>query len=200
MPRYARKAHNPVTVPRYLVNPVYGPTNAAGGSHMFVVLGPMAVDPRNYGSRTGKMSIPSLMNPLHERDPGGWVAGHLLNDNMGGSGVKRQNLTPLTQTANKQHAKLENRVKSMVVIARMFHEGNPEAKFWLGVEYTVKVSAKLFGNFAPYNHCASHIKVTGRPVKVDKKTKHRAPIHGFHELQQLAFHERRIENSDAHIL
>ncbi len=196
----ARAAHTPIAVPRYLKQPAWGPLGTTSGTGMVVILGPAAVEPTNYGSRTGQHSIPSLMRPLHVRDPGKWVAGHLLNDNMGGSGIKANNLTPLTQTANKQHAGYENRVKSMVLIARQMHNQNPQSKYWIGVKYEVKVSAQLFGDYAPYNRCPSHIKVSGTLVKVDKKTKFVTALPPMPAMQGLCFQNERVDNDDSHLI
>lgn len=60
---------------------------------MEVILGSDAVKPENYGSSTNANSIKSHMTKLNTKDytltPAGiqkglWVAGHLLNDNLGG--------------------------------------------------------------------------------------------------------------------
>ncbi|HEV2736277.1 MAG TPA: hypothetical protein VGV85_15640, partial [Longimicrobiaceae bacterium] len=117
----------PVIVPRYHRKPSHGPVSTTGGTWMEVVLGPSAAKSVNYGSKTGPASIPGLMSPLHAHDPGKWVAGHLLNDNLGGSGTDSANLTPLTQTANKQHSKYEDKVKRFCERADLYHRSNPTA-------------------------------------------------------------------------
>lgn len=68
-----------------------------------------------------KLSQP-LVNHLEAhglRGDEGWVKGHLLNDNLGGHGVS-SNLTPLTQTANKNfHGQFESSAKDAVT---RFHQ------------------------------------------------------------------------------
>lgn len=104
--------------PRYLVAPKWGSSDASkGGTAMEVTLGPAACDPTNYGSVPGK-DTPSMMKKLKgQLDEYGWIAGHLLNDNMGGRGVA-ENLTPLTGTANKNHSAIELKIKQEVIKAR----------------------------------------------------------------------------------
>lgn len=185
-----------VIVPKYHKGPIHGLIGKTGGTYMKVVLGPRAAKSVNYGTKTSPGSIPRLMNPLHLRDPGKWVAGHLLNDNLGGSGINTNNLTPLTQTANKQHAGYENKVKIMCEKADLYHRNNPNAPFWLGVEYTVEVSTTTFGNFSPYDCVPSHIIITAREVKVDKKTKIVEVLGG---IRKNNFGPLKIHNDDKHL-
>jgi hypothetical protein len=135
---------------------------------MVVVLGPDAASSVNYGSSTSSRSIPQLMRPLLDHDPGKWVAGHLLNDNLGGPGTDSCNLTPLTQTANKNHASYEGYVKNMCFKAGQYHSRYKNSKYWYGVEYSVAVSVVSFGDFAPYASAPSHITISGRVVRVNK--------------------------------
>ena len=82
---------------RYFSSPVHGKKSAkTSGTSMEVILGPEAVASTNYGSKTNSASISSHMRPINDKDylvaPSGktsglWVAGHLLNDNLGGSGT-----------------------------------------------------------------------------------------------------------------
>ena len=190
-----------VIVPRYHVDPVHGPRGNSGGTRMEVVLGPSAAKSVYYGSATGPMSIPHLMRPLHLRDPGKWVAGHLLNDNLGGSGMDDVNLTPLTQTANKLHSGFETRVKEMCEIADLHHRTNPNASFWYGVHYTVEVSATTFGDFAPYNRVPSHITAQSRVVKVDKQTGVVTPVDNRDQyVPRYNLGPTIIDNDDSHLV
>jgi hypothetical protein len=189
-----------VIVPRYHMAPAYGPRGLSGGTRMEVVLGPAAAHPVNYGTGTSMLSIPRLMQPLHQRDPGKWIAGHLLNDNLGGSGTDDRNLTPLTQTANKRHSGIETRVKEMCDIADLYHRNNPRAAFWYGVRYSVEVSALTFGDFAPYDRVASHITVTARVVTIDKQTGVETPVDNHNQyVPRYNIGPTVIDNDDSHL-
>lgn len=189
----------PVIVPRYHRSPVYGPVGTTGGTSMEVVLGPHAAKSVNYGSKTGPGSIPGLMGPLHAYDPGKWVAGHLLNDNLGGSGTAAQNLTPLTQTANKRHSKYEDRLKAICERADLYHRNHPAATFWYGVRYRVRVSATTFGNFAPYSGAPSHITISARVVRVDKATRAITDCPAIDKMRSYGFGPVEIHNEDDHL-
>ncbi len=190
----------PVIVPRYHVKPLHGPVNTTGGTAMDVVLGPLAAKSVNYGSATCGASIPGLMGPLHARDPGKWVAGHLLNDNLGGSGTDAANLTPLTQTANKRHAKYEDRLKLICERADLYHRNHPTCAYWYGVRYKVRVSAVAFGNFAPYSGAPSHITISAQVVRVDKATKVITACPPIDKMQSYGFGPVDIHNEDAHLV
>lgn len=190
-----------VVVPRYHRKPSYGPVGKTGGTYMQVVLGPTAAFPENRGSSTNASSIPGLMRPLHAEDPGKWVAGHLLNDNLGGSGTQAYNLTPLTQTANKQHAKYEDRIKRMCDRADLYHRNHPDSKFWYGVRYTVQVSKQTFGDFSPYDGAPSHITITSEVVRVDKVTGGIYPLPAIDRFNSnpANFGPVEIHNDDSHL-
>lgn len=192
-----RAAQTATTIPRYHVAPVWGQVTATGGSSVTVVLGPHAAKSVNYGSATDANSIPDLMRPLHTRDPGKWVAGHLLNDNLGGSGVARKNLTPLTQNANKRHAKLENLVKNGCEAADQHRRFNRDADFWYGIRYTVDVATVTFGGFAPYSGAPSHITVTAQAVQVDKTTGVIVNVGLLDDMNDYSFGPTQIDNDDA---
>lgn len=190
----------PVIVPRYHKKPVYGPVSPTGGTEMSVVLEPHAAKSVNYGSATCAASIPGLMSPLHARDPGKWVAGHLLNDNLGGSGTDAVNLTPLTQNANKRHAKYENKVKDLCERFDLYHRNNPTASFWYGVKYKVVVSPTTFGNFAPYDAAPSHITISAKIVRVDKATKVVSDLPPIDKLRNYNFGPVDFHNDDADLV
>jgi hypothetical protein len=187
----------PVIVPRYHSKPVYGLVGPTGGTEMSVILGPHAAKSVNYGSKTCALSIPGLMAPLHLRDPGKWVAGHLLNDNLGGSGTDSRNLTPLTQNANKRHAKWENRIKLVCERADLYHRNHPTASFWYGVRYKVVVSPITFGGFAPYSGAPSHITIRAKVVRVDKATKLVSDLPLIDKMRNYNFGPVEIHNDDA---
>jgi len=164
---------------QYFIDPVYGDTSRkTSGTSMEVVLGPDAIKSENYGSSTNSNSIKSHMEKLNAKDftltsagaqKGLWVAGHLLNDNLGGSGVAGKNLTPLTQTANKQHSGYESRIKTALETSAQL-ERYANLPFIVGVKYKVTVSIPTFGDFTPYNKAPSSIAIKTELVKADKAT------------------------------
>jgi hypothetical protein len=74
---------------------------------------------------------------LRRETPGGrsyYIAGHLLNNNVHGSGTTWSNLTPITQRANQEHeSKVESKVKQAVDADQILH-------------YTVDVSYAISRN------------------------------------------------------
>lgn len=186
--------------PQYLEGPVHGSRGKFGGTSMTVVLGPSAADTTNYGSKTNAGSIPKLMRPLHDQDPDKWVAGHLLNDNLGGSGTDPVNLTPLTKTANRNHATHEGRIKAACERAKAHHNSHPDDEYWFGVRYTVDVSAASFGDFVPYNKAPSHIRLNARLVKQKKSTGVISNVaNGEEPFKFTRITNEEIHNDDAHL-
>jgi hypothetical protein len=80
--------------------PDYGPENEVGATKATVeVLSAV----HNPGSAPSKESQTwKDLEPIRSPSKKDYVRGHLLNHNLGGPGVG-ENLTPITQTANKQH-------------------------------------------------------------------------------------------------
>lgn len=82
--------------------PVFGGTNAGFGTSVKV-----ARLTKNHANGSGPSVEGGHWNILRTRMDGGstyYVRGHLLNDNLGGTGSDWQNLTPLTQAANNRSA------------------------------------------------------------------------------------------------
>lgn len=187
--------------PRYLRDPVFGGTGTFGGVSMDVCLGPAAAWPTNYGSKTNSTSISSRMQPLHDRDPGKWVAGHLLNDNLGGDGTMTANLTPLTKTANRNHATYEGRIKVACDRADLYHRSNPTAAYWYGIHYWVAVAGAAFGDFKPYNKAPSHITINARLIQQDKVSGAITYVAGGYEpFDFTRIWDVEIHNEDTHLL
>lgn len=124
----------------YLKSPVWGPLNAHGwGTSMEVVL--------NGGDLSGgsKGTPPEI----HMKKSSGYISGHLLNEELGGWGEKK-NMVPLTNQANSLHATYENYVKLLITIAKYLkaHFGKT-----YGVYYRVvaddKWTSRDFGGYAP---------------------------------------------------
>jgi hypothetical protein len=153
--------------PLFIVAPTHGLTVSGRGTSMSVVLGPAAGMMRA-GTSTNRGSIPGIMGRLVARDGAkAWAAAHLLNAELGGSGIAANNLAPLTQTANKQHSGLELKVKRLCIVARQKLELARNVNYVYGVKYTVVASAITFGNFVPYNEVPSHFTVNAHVFKYD---------------------------------
>ena len=164
----------PAPPPRYFVEPEWGaPVPFAGATWMSVVIGPGQGGPGMYGSRP-EPGTPTVMRRL--LDDGrlngfGWVAGHLLNDNLGGPGNAR-NLTPLTTAGNKNHlVACEQRIKNFINAAYSRSRNYPNDTYWFGVAYEVTVGDEKWDDGHPsLCHVAKAIYVTARVIKVDKQT------------------------------
>lgn len=144
--------------PIYLEEPKWGAKVAGrGGTSVEVVLGPAACDPANYGSKASAKAVRMLgrlkKSPLSDMN---WIAGHLLNDNMGGSGADPANLTPLTSNANKRHSGIELKVKAAVIRAKQVAQAHyaeikkrpvvdPKQIVINGIFYSVTVGMGRFG-------------------------------------------------------
>jgi len=87
--------------------------------------------------------VPNLMTKVRAFVQGKqrYIAGHLLNDNMGGQGVN-DNLTVLSSNANKKHRGVEGQVKRLAQKADLINKGNANfgnPNYDHGVRYSVQV-------------------------------------------------------------
>jgi hypothetical protein len=144
---------NPHLAKPFLWGPVYGVKGQFGGSSMEVVLGPGAAESFRRGD-SSTSSLQTLMRPLHDFDEECWVAGHLLNAELGGKD-RIENLTPLTQTANKiMSSTCENKVKSWITRCSLHMRSRLRDYFiihsnkCLGVHYKVSVPGPDFASYA----------------------------------------------------
>lgn len=88
-------------------------------------------------------NVPNLMTHVGVQIQGTtrYVAGHLLNDNMGGKGTN-DNLTVLSSDANKAHRGIEGKVKDLAIKADQINAGSTkhgDPKFDHGARYSVEV-------------------------------------------------------------
>jgi hypothetical protein len=137
----------------FLIPPVYGPTVSGRGTSMQVILSPRN-DALPQGTATSAhYSIPGVMNQFHHVNPGKWVAAHLLNAILGGSGTAGNNLVPMTQTANKQmSSQFELKVKALInIVKNCMKQGYATGKCY-GVHYVVQASATPFAGPVPAVH------------------------------------------------
>lgn len=188
--------------PHFIIPPKYtGLTPEGYGSGMKVVLGPGA-GIFYAGTKTDKSSLSGIMTRLVNRDGSKkWVAGHLLNGELGGYGTQSRNLCALTQTANKIHSGLELRVKRLCIKMRQWHEMNKNVNYFLGVRYTVEVVGK-FGDFSPYKYCPSHLVVSARVYRYNKTTGLRSNLSEAQKakFQFDSFKRRTVHNRDEHLV
>lgn len=186
--------------PQYFSAPVWGVSSpAAGGSKMNVTLGPTAVHSTNYGSvPTG--NTPSVMRRLLDNyAPYGWIAGHLLNDNLGGPGTAK-NLTPLTTAGNKNHLNgCETLIKNTITKAYSRTLYNKTDEYWYGVEYEVVVSDEKYAADGTFPATVpTHLTVSATIVKQHKQTSAVTPMTAAEDPSNLYFapiSNLRIENT-----
>lgn len=157
--------------PRYIVDPAWGPSSAAtGASWMEVTIGPLQGGPGFYG-RPPAANTPSIMRRLLDGryNAFGWVAGPLLNDNLGGPGVAA-NLTPLTTAGNKNHlGACEIRIKNFINEAYSRTILHPEDTHYFGVWYRVEVGSTCWDATDPVlRHVATELRVWAKVVKLHK--------------------------------
>lgn len=161
----------PPPVERYFVDPVYGEYTATeGATSMEVVIGPAQALLVNYGS-TPDSNTPAVMRSLLSGPYSsfGWVAGHLLNDNLGGPGVA-WNLTPLTTAGNKNHlTTCEAAIKSYIDRAYSRTQFNRSDTHFYGVYYKVVVgSEKWVADQSPLKMVATELRVWVRAMMKNK--------------------------------
>jgi hypothetical protein len=191
----------------HLIAPTYGPVVNGRGTGMQVLLGPFA-GLMMTGTQTNSASISNVMQHFHTRDPGKWVAAHLLNAELGGPGWDPRNLVPMTATANKNHSALELKVKNLCTVVRQQMQQGNATGFCYAVAYQVVASNITFGNFSPYNMAPSHFTVS---VAVHKRPWNPmagfggnwTPVNNFDPLlpyfQQYLFNPKDVDNDDKHL-
>ncbi|AGT07571.1 hypothetical protein [Paracoccus aminophilus] len=147
-----------------------------GGTSMMAYLGPDVA--AGLGTPTNvQKSLGPLMQSLHgSRSPKKWIAGHLLNADLGGSGTDSRNLTPLTTSANRAHSTFEQHIKNMLNECRQIEvdfsstqqtrsvaAAAAQYPFYYGVRYTVTVSSDRYADRPDpadfHSYVASHIEI-----------------------------------------
>jgi hypothetical protein len=104
---------------------IYGPTDDRGGSMM--TAHPLAPDNLGKGSAPSQVEkFPPIWAEITKKREATrlYVKGHLLNNQLGGSGTRLDNITPLTYTANGDHLRqVERPIKETVTKAskKMVH-------------------------------------------------------------------------------
>jgi hypothetical protein len=176
------------SVRRELITEVYGPARGygpcphstpagaqltTGGSVMTALLGPDLGDGQRRGSATNGASLQPLMGLLRAHSPGlNWIAGHLLNAELGGSGVFNRNLTPLTGAANHAHSAFEGHIKRMLILCNQIDRAHPGFNHWYGVRYQVTVSTDRYAAVLAlddmHSYSYSHIELDYQFVLLPK--------------------------------
>lgn len=188
--------------PHFIIPPKWGPVSPEGyGTHMRVVLGPGA-GILYAGTKTNSSSLRSIMLKLSNRDGAKkWVAGHLLNGELGGYGTQPRNLAAITQTANKIHSAYELKVKRLCIRIRQWHQARKPTSYFLGVRYEVQVIDR-FGDFSPYKYCPSYLKISAWVYRYDKATEVRSQASQaeLNTFKPDMFKSKRIHNRDEHLV
>ncbi|WP_058042847.1 hypothetical protein [Streptomyces roseifaciens] len=153
--------------------PHYGADDGrTGGTSVVVVIGPSVMAPGNtyLGSppREGECTI---VDELNQRDGGGWVKGHLWNDNLGGPGISR-NMTPMTNTTNRRfNGAFEEPVKRMLLSCARHAQSSQSAPHWYGVRFEVSTYGRMSEDPAALEyHVPEGVDHSARYVTIDKLT------------------------------
>lgn len=110
-----------------------------------------------------------------------WVRGHLVNGEWSGPGNMWQNLTPLTPTANHNHATVESYMRTFCQ-ASLAYDNAPSVykPAWYAIAYLVQCSVNPWAatpaNTDLYSYAPEFIKVSWRAVEIQKPNKPAALI------------------------
>lgn len=168
-------------VPVGIVSLHFGPVRTyagkvTGGSGVTAVLGPDLGDGQRRGTPTNSSSLQPVMSMLNtSTSPHSWVAGHLLNADLGGIGTDDRNLTALTSAANANHKTFESHVKRLLARCRALDLQQPDATSWYGLRYTVGVSTMCFAHTPHpsdvHSYAYSHVTFDYGVVRIDKTSR-----------------------------
>lgn len=155
-----------------------GPLQRVGGTSVTVTLGPSINAPANSysGSAPGAAEC-TLVNELNARDGGGWVKGHLWNDNLGGKGVSK-NLTPMTDSTNDNfNRQFEQPLKRMLWACTTHAQANPSLSTWYGVTFTVSTYGRMSTNSADLEYLVPEgVEHVASYVQIDRATSTVTPV------------------------
>jgi hypothetical protein len=153
---------------------VFENTQIRSGTSMEAVLGPdQAHSSTGYyvsGTKTNSNSLrPFMQALLADSHMQGWVAGHLLNEEMGGLGDADENLTPLTTRANGAHKAYESHIKKMLHQCHLIDRDNKAHDYWYGVRYKVTAWPRAMVTPDLIDTCvASHLAIRYKYIKIKK--------------------------------
>jgi hypothetical protein len=122
------------------------------------------------GTTTNANSLrPFMQALLDDSHMQGWVAGHLLNEEMGGRGDVDENLTPLTTRANGAHKAYESHIKRMLQQCHLIDRDNKGHDWWYGVRYSVTAYPRATVDSDLIDTCvADHLEIAYRYIKIKK--------------------------------
>lgn len=150
-----------------------GAHNIRGGSSVTAKVG--AESEWAYGSKPAG-NVPNLLTKVGAVIQGTqrYIAGHLLNDNMGGLGVNN-NLTVLSSNGNKAHRGIEGKVKNLAQKADLINGGNNvlgDPAYDHGARYTVTVQAPAPVGATPYSkqekYIGAGVQISIDPIRFNK--------------------------------
>lgn len=127
--------------------------------------------------------VPTLMTRIgaHIQGTNRYIAGHLLNDNMGGQGVNN-NLTVLSSDANAAHRGVEAKVKNLAAKADTINNGNKKLgnpAYDHGARYSVAVLPPQPDNTHPFStqekYIGSGLRIDIDPIRIHKTTHGESP-------------------------
>ncbi|AGT09917.1 hypothetical protein [Paracoccus aminophilus] len=186
----ARLIPNPVG--DYNPIPQYGPVKTyrslvIGGTKMSALLWPKNTLTQGTSSQRGGTTATNLkaaISALKATDDNKyWIAGHLLNAEMGGRGEEQRNLTPLTGVTNQSHARFEGVIKNaLVTLDRTYSESlrdNEIDSFW-SAQYSVSVHGNYHdtnSQYQEYNMAPEYISLEFKYFRL-KKTGPRILLYG----------------------
>ncbi|MFE5872212.1 hypothetical protein ACFQ6V_26680 [Streptomyces roseifaciens] len=163
--------------------PDYGAHDGrTGGTSVAVVVGPSVVAPGNtYLGGPPQAGECSIVEELNGRDGGGWVKGHLWNDNLGGPGISR-NMTPMTNTTNSRFNRaFEEPVKRMLLSCARHAQSSRNEPYWYGVRIQVSTYGRMSEDRTTLEyHVPEGVDHSARYVTIDKLTGAIAPAEGPH--------------------
>ncbi|WP_435880057.1 eCIS core domain-containing protein [Streptomyces werraensis] len=155
-----------------------GPLKRMGGTSVTVTLGPSVLAPANSygGSRPGAGEC-TLVNELNARDGGGWIKGHLWNDNLGGHGVS-ENLTPMTDSTNQNfNRRFEEPLKRMLWACANHAQTNASSPVWYGVTITVGTYGRMSADPAELEYLVPEgVEYSASYMQMDRATSVITPV------------------------
>jgi len=158
---------------RYFVDPVWNGdwTKYGGGTGVTATLTYRAVEPANYGSGPVDGECGSVSDLNEERHNGtNWVAGHLLNDNMGGPGTSK-NLTPMTGWRNRTfNGDFEEKIKTALIKSRQLDDSG-RCDVWYGIKVTVVCTGLAAGGTKAAKCVRQRVAYGAKWVSVTKEAK-----------------------------
>ncbi len=151
-------------LPTYIRAPRYewAHPSAAGGARSTATLGPNSYFSRNSNANP---DLPRAKRDAEDHYRRAFISGHLLNEQLGGSGQNAANLTILTSGANSRMKSFDNPIIYAVGFIRRVYEGLSELyvpierlEYGIRVEIEPSGSRHAWSNHSPGNCISSYIR------------------------------------------